>query len=163
MPNWYYVAVSFLYNASLAIWLGGALMLGAVAAPAIFETSESRSRAGATFGEILRRFSIVRVAALVVIILSAATKFFVWESNLTPLSGAALWLAVRWLAIVAMAAILLYELFYLRRVMDQRRAKMSEAHEEGERARFEFQRLHHRAESLMKGAIVASAVALLLN
>ena len=50
---------------ALAVWFGGLLVLGAVAAPAIFDVvdarqlGDGRAFAGALFGEMLRRFHLV--------------------------------------------------------------------------------------------------------
>ncbi len=53
---------------ALAVWIGGLLALGAVAAPAIFDVVAARgvpagsALAGAIFGDVLRRFQIVSYA-----------------------------------------------------------------------------------------------------
>ncbi len=53
---------------SLAIWVGGSVLV-VLAAPVVFGQIASRDRAGALFGEILRRFEIVKqVLSLVVVI-----------------------------------------------------------------------------------------------
>jgi hypothetical protein len=64
---------------AVAVWLGGLLALGAVAAPAIFQViaerqiPDARVLSGAVFGEILRRFHLVGYAcgALIVVVLFA--------------------------------------------------------------------------------------------
>ena len=53
MPNWAYLLVTLVYNLSLAIWIGGTVALGALAAPTLFARLESRSKAGEVFGAIL--------------------------------------------------------------------------------------------------------------
>lgn len=59
----------FLYVALLALWLGGAVALGGLAAPATFEVLQQeypdtgRSLAGRVFGETLRRFHLASYAA----------------------------------------------------------------------------------------------------
>lgn len=50
---------SQLIRFSLALWVGGT-MLVVLAAPVVFGEIPSRDRAGAVFGEILRRFEIVK-------------------------------------------------------------------------------------------------------
>src|SRR5215207_7691746 len=53
----------------IAIWVGGLLTLGAIAAPSIFavlaqtQPDHGRGLAGALFGEILRRFHLLSYAA----------------------------------------------------------------------------------------------------
>ena len=67
-------ALRFAALVAAAIWTGGLLALGAVAAPSIFDTigargvSEGRVLAGAIFGETLRRFHLVSYGCGVVIL-----------------------------------------------------------------------------------------------
>jgi Domain of unknown function (DUF4149) len=70
------------YAALLAIaaWIGGLLVLGAIAAPAIFDVTalrqipDSRVLAGAIFGEIFRRFHLVSYACGAVLVLSLCIR-----------------------------------------------------------------------------------------
>ena len=50
---------SLLIRFALALWVGGTLLV-VIAAPVVFGEIPSRDRAGAVFGEILRRFEIVK-------------------------------------------------------------------------------------------------------
>jgi len=65
---------------AIAVWIGGLLALGAIAAPAIFEVvagrgvPDSRVLAGAIFGDILRRFHVLAYACGAVILLSLMTR-----------------------------------------------------------------------------------------
>jgi hypothetical protein len=58
-------ALRFAGLLALAVWFGGLLVLGTVAAPAIFDVvdarqlADGRAFAGALFGEVLRRFHLV--------------------------------------------------------------------------------------------------------
>jgi len=58
-------ALRFAGLLALAVWFGGLLVLGAVAAPAIFDVvdarqlADGRAFAGTLFGEVLRRFHLV--------------------------------------------------------------------------------------------------------
>lgn len=53
---------------ALALWVGGSVLV-ILAAPVVFREIASRDRAGAVFGEILRRFEIVKqVLSLVLVI-----------------------------------------------------------------------------------------------
>lgn len=60
---------------AIAVWIGGLLALGAIAAPAIFEVialrlgPDSRLLSGAVFGEILKRFHPVTYGCGAVILL----------------------------------------------------------------------------------------------
>lgn len=152
MPNWAYLLVTFLYNLSLAVWIGGTIVLGALAAPTLFAQLESRSKAGQIFGSILRRFARLRLAALVVTIGAAAVKFVSWESGGSSQYG--VWVGLRWAAIVGMAAAVLYEILFLERAVARHRDDPEGA---------AFQRLHRRAEVVMSGSVAAAVVALLIN
>ena len=64
---------------ALAVWVGGLVALGAVAAPAMFDVLggdgvEGRLRAASTFGEALRRFHTVAYACAGVLIASLLTR-----------------------------------------------------------------------------------------
>ena len=53
---------------ALALWVGGSVLV-VIAAPVVFREVSSRDRAGATFGEILHRFEIVKqVLSLVLVV-----------------------------------------------------------------------------------------------
>jgi hypothetical protein len=66
-------ALRYLAVAAAAVWAGGLLALGAVAAPSIFDViaargvADGRVVAGAVFGEVLRRFHLVTYLCGVVI------------------------------------------------------------------------------------------------
>jgi hypothetical protein len=64
---------------ALAVWVGGLVALGVVVAPAAFDVlgaagSEGRLRAGAVFGEVLRRFHLVAYACGGVLLASLASR-----------------------------------------------------------------------------------------
>jgi hypothetical protein len=65
---------------AIAVWVGGLLVLGTIAAPAIFEVVASRGVAdgrllsGAIFGEILQRFHLVAYGCGAVLLLSLFTR-----------------------------------------------------------------------------------------
>lgn len=155
MPNWLYIVTHTFYLLGLAVWIGGGVILGALVAPALFR-SLPRHQAGSIFGPILRRFSRLRLAAVVVMIVTAAIKHLVWETHaISP------WIAIRWLALAMMAAIVLYELFGLERAMEATRPGPDATEDDPRRAR--FMRLHKRSESLMKAGLASAVVALLLS
>jgi hypothetical protein len=65
---------------AIAVWIGGLLALGTIAAPAIFEVvalrhgPEGRMLSGAIFGEVLRRFDVVSYACGAVILAALAVR-----------------------------------------------------------------------------------------
>ena len=139
MPNWAYLLVTLVYNLALAVWIGGAIALGALAAPTMFGGME-RSKAGELFGAILRKFARLRLAALVFAIAAAGVKYFFWESRAGAQHG--LWVALRWSAMVIMAVAVLYEILYLESALERHRP---------ESAGTTFQKLHRRAEMVLSG------------
>ncbi|HET7216933.1 MAG TPA: DUF4149 domain-containing protein [Vicinamibacterales bacterium] len=65
---------------AIAVWIGGLLALGAIAAPAIFDIvaargiADGRILSGAIFGEALRRFHLVAYGCGVLILLALFTR-----------------------------------------------------------------------------------------
>jgi uncharacterized membrane protein len=143
MPNWFYLVINFLFHLGLAIWIGGAIALGALVAPALFKALP-REQAGAIFGPTLRRFARLRILALALILAGAAAKYFVWERH-----AATPWIALRWAGIAFLAFAVAYEVGYLERAMAARDAA--------------FATLHRRAEVLMKSSLAAALIALFFS
>lgn len=154
MPNWAYLIVTLFYTVGLAVWIGGAVALGALVAPRLFRTLP-RPQAGEIFGSILRIFARVRLVALAAVIGAAAVKFMAWENGAAQ-SVVRTWMLIRWLAIGLMAFAVLYEIFFLEGAIAASRAEEGGP---GER----FKRLHRRAEMMMKLSMVAALIALFLN
>ena len=157
MPNWFYLFVNFLYQIGLAIWIGGSVALGGLAAPVLFR-SLPRHQAGAIFGPVLRRFSRLRVMAILFIIGGAAVKYLVWETH-----AATPWIALRWTAIAYLAVAVFYEIFILEPGMEARRADLTPEMAADDPRRQPFARLHRRAEVLMKTSLAAASVALFFS
>ncbi len=152
MPNWLYLVTSSFYLLGLSLWIGGAVALGALAAPTIFRLVEPRSKAGETFGAILRKFSRLRLAAVVVIVGTAMLRYVLWERNAGQYNR---WIAVRWAAITFLAASVLIEIFYLEPAISSALATAD--------GRPRFERLHRAAEGLMKVGLIAAVVALFFH
>ncbi|MEO6214295.1 MAG: DUF4149 domain-containing protein [Vicinamibacterales bacterium] len=74
------LALRFAASVAIALWMGGLLALGAIAAPSIFDVIAARSvpdgrvLAGAVFGEALSRFQPFAYGAAAVVILSLVTR-----------------------------------------------------------------------------------------
>jgi Domain of unknown function (DUF4149) len=156
MPNWLHLVTNLAYHLGLALWIGGAVVLGALVAPALFRTLP-RHEAGAIFGPTLRRFARLRIGALVVVLAAAAIKHAVWERT------GSVWIGVRWAALGFMAAAVLYEVASLERALEARRVHLTPEMAEEHPERKAFQSLHKRAEALMKASVVAALVAMLLS
>jgi hypothetical protein len=155
LPNWLYLIFQFLYDVGLALWIGGALVLGAAAAPVLFKTLP-RPQAGAIFGVILGRFARIQAIALLMIVIGAAARFLIWERH-----AATLWLVGRWGAIVLLACALLGQIA----IQKKMRVIGSDLGPETEDnpVRVRFQHLHTRAEGLMKASVIAAFVALFFS
>jgi hypothetical protein len=156
MPNWPHLFTNLIYHLGLALWIGGAIALGALAAPQLFRALP-RQQAGSIFGPTLRRFARLRVGALVATIVAAGVKYAVWERN------ANLWIALRWAALLFMAAAVLYEIAHLERALEARRVHLTPEMGEDDPQRREFNTLHKRAEGLLKASVLAAVLAMLLS
>lgn len=157
MPNWSYILINALYHLGLALWIGGAVALGALAAPMLFR-SLPRHQAGAIFGPMLRRFARLRVLALVLVVAGAGCKFLFYESH-----AATIWIAARWLAVAFLALELVYELGYQERAMERLRQQLGPEVAGDDPKRVAFGRLHKRAEALLRASVVAALLALVLS
>jgi hypothetical protein len=157
MPNWSYILINALYHLGLALWIGGAVALGALAAPILFR-SLPRHQAGAIFGPTLRRFARLRVLALLLIVAGAGGKYLFYESH-----AAIVWIALRWVAIAFLAIELVYELGYQERAMERLRQQLGPEVAEDDPRRAAFGRLHKRAEGLLRASVFAALLALVLS
>ena len=139
------MTVSFAYHLALALWIGGAIALGALTAPELFRRLQ-RADAGAIFGTILRRFSRVRLGAIVVALAAAGVKHLEWERHTS-----SPWIAARWAFLALLAAIVLYEIGFLEPAI-ARTPTATPA----------FKGLHSRSEGLMKLSLAAALAAVFL-
>jgi hypothetical protein len=140
----------------LAVWVGGTVLAG-LAAPVIFREAGSRDRAGAIFGEILRRFeAVAHVLSLVLVVSVFATL----EAGVRP-AGAGLVAAI---AIFVAIASNVYVAMVLRPRMGYFRMKVGsfDAAAPDDPWRRRFDRLHRRATRVMLLGALAAAVALVL-
>lgn len=155
MPNFLALVLSFAYHLSLAIWIGGAVALGALTAPELFRQLP-RPQAGGIFGPILRRFARLRLGAVIVAIAAAAARHFMWETHV-----ANSWMALRWAALFVLAAVVTYEIAGLEPAM-QRHRSLIRSEEASDPNRLAFMALHKRSEALMKLSLAAALVAMFL-
>ncbi len=157
MPNWTFILINALYHLGLALWIGGAIALGALAAPVLFRALP-RAQAGGLFGPILRRFARLRVLALLLIVVGEGAKFLVYETH-----AATVWITLRWAAIAFLALELVYEIGYQERIMERLRQEMGPDAAADDPRRLAFGRLHQRAERLIRVSILAALLALVLS
>jgi hypothetical protein len=156
MPNWPHLFTNLVYHLGLAIWIGGAVALGGLVAPALFRALP-RAEAGGIFGTALGRFARLRLGGLVATIAAAGVKHALWERTAT------VWISLRWGALGLLAAAVLYEIAFLEPAMAARRARLSPDLAEEHPDRRAFNVLHKRSEALMKASLVAALLAMLLS
>ncbi len=157
MPNFLFLLLSFAYHLALAIWIGGAIALGALTAPELFRQMP-RQQAGGIVGPILRRFARLRLAALVVAIIAAATRHMLWETH-----TASPWIAIRWAALFLLAARVAYEIAALEPAMQRHRSLIRPEGGEADPNRLVFMVLHRRSEAMMKLSLLVALLALFLS
>ncbi len=74
------LALRYVALLALVVWIGGLVVLGAIAAPVAFDVAaarqlaEARLVAGALFGEMLRRFTLVSYGAAIILLLTLITR-----------------------------------------------------------------------------------------
>lgn len=157
MPNLLYLLTNIVYLLGLAFWIGGTIVLGAFVAPLLFRRL-ARHEAGAIFGDVLRRFRRARLAAVAAVIVAAAIKHFAWETH-----ASSVWIVMRWLAIGFMTVAVVYETNTLEGAIERARDDMRPGMSDDDPPRAAFNRLHRRAERLMKASLLAAVVALFLS
>jgi uncharacterized membrane protein len=145
-------ALRFVSLVALAVWLGGMIAIGGVAAPAAFAVLDA-TRAATLVGEILRRFHLVSYGAAAVVLLSLTAMALVGPRP--RLLGARLATAGAMLA-----AMLIAGLWADRRIAEMRReigVPVASLPEDDDR-RAAFGRLHGVSTLLMLAATMGGVV-----
>ena len=101
MPNWTYLILHFLHTASLGVWIGGTVAVGAVAAPVVFRKASSRQEAGRIMAAVFRRFDRV-VMGCIVLLLTTSPLLVTLFGRLSP------WYAIEYVCIAMMSASAIY-------------------------------------------------------
>ena len=145
---------SQLIRFSLAIWVGGSVLV-AMSAPVVFRTVTSRDQAGAAFGEILRRFEILKQLLSLVLVIGV----FVELERGGGLAGPAV---VSGIGIFVAVATNVYLAMVMRPRMNYFRMKVGSFDEAGadDPWRKKFDRLHSRSTRVFMLGALAAAVAL---
>ena len=157
----YFEILQFLYHLSLAVLVGGALVLGAAAAPAIFRTVRSRGEAGAIFGAILGSWDGLAIVCVVIVVITSILKAAAFEITGAP----ELRLIARWVALVVMSLAVLFSSGWANPVARSIRAQTRDWDDTPATtpARREFERMHRSSTRAMQVAILAGIVAMFLS
>jgi hypothetical protein len=141
---------------SLAFWVGGTLLV-VLAAPVVFAKIASRDLAGAVFGEILRRFEIVKQVLSLALVIGVFAEL---EQGLV-LHGRS---AAGAVAIFVAIATNVYLAMVLRPRMDYFRMKVGsfDAAPADDPFRARFDRLHRRSTRVVVLGWAAAALGLAL-
>lgn len=160
MDTLYFDLLQFAYHLALAVLVGGALVLGSAAAPAIFRTVRSKSEAGTIFGAVLARYEQLAVLAVIVLVITSVLKFAAFE-DLAP--GPRLY--ARWAALAVLIAAVLFGSVWAGPVARAIRARTPDFDDlpNTHAARREFAQLHQAASRAMRLAVLIGLVALFLS
>ena len=161
METIYFDTLQFLYHLALAILVGGAVVLGAAAAPAIFASVPSRGEAGAIFGAVLGRYDGLAILCVVLIVITSVLKAIAFEVVGLPETR----LILRWLALIVLCGASLYSSAWANPVARATRAQTPGWDDLRDDApmRREFQSLHRSSRRAMTVAVVAGIVAMFLS
>jgi hypothetical protein len=140
----------------LALWVGGTLVV-VLAAPVVFRQVSSRDLAGAVFGEILRRFEVVKQALSLGLVIGVFVTLERGEKLAGPAIVAAMGIFVAIATNVYLAMVLRPRMKYFRMKVESFDAA---APDDPWKARFD--RLHRRATRVLVLGWLAAAVGLLL-
>ena len=157
----YFDTLQFVYHLALAILVGGALVLGSAAAPAIFASVRSRGEAGAIFGAVLGRYDGLAILCVVLVVVTSVLKASAFEVTGAPETR----LVIRWLALLVLCGATLYSSVWASPVARSIRAGTPGWDDLRDDApmRREFASLHRSSRRAMTVAILAGIVALFLS
>jgi uncharacterized membrane protein len=157
----YFDTLQFVYHLALAILVGGALVLGVAAAPAIFTSVRSRGEAGAIFGAVLGRYDGLAILCVVLIVVTSVLKATAFEVTGVPETR----LIVRWVALLILCGATLYSSAWTNPVARSIKAQAPGWDDLREDAplRREFASLHRSSRRAMTVAIFAGIVAMFLS
>ena len=157
----YFDTLQFVFHLALAILVGGALVLGAAAAPAIFASVRSRGEAGAIFGAVLGRYDGLAILCVALIVVTSVLKATAFEVTGAPETR----LIVRWIALLILCGATLYSSAWANPVARSIKAQTPGWDDLRDDApmRREFASLHQSSRRAMTVAILAGIVALFLS
>jgi hypothetical protein len=152
LPNVPYLIASFVHLLGLTVWLGGIVVLGAVAAPVLFRRLPP-AEAGALFGPMLAIFEKVSLGAAVATVLGAFAKGMIGRQNPN------LWVIARDVALALMVGLLLAANLWLHPAIRTLQVGLPAA--QNDPARIRFGKLHKLSERVMSAQLFLGLVVLL--
>lgn len=75
-----YQIVNFFYHLSLITWLGGIITISFLVAPTVFGALPSRNEAGNVMTQIFRKFQVLVLVSMVILLISSMIKLRIWEN-----------------------------------------------------------------------------------
>ncbi|MFQ5560418.1 MAG: DUF4149 domain-containing protein [Nitrospinota bacterium] len=157
MPNLTFMTVQFFHLTALALWVGGIVGIGIVAAPSIFKLSASRTLAGEIVGNILEKFGKLTLACMVVLAITSLIKYSLWETK-NP------WILTRYGVLLLMAAATIFSNFVVSPKMAAIKEKLGsfDTTQKEDPLRVSFNNYHKVSSSLMLLSLACGLLALFL-
>ncbi|HYX21545.1 MAG TPA: DUF4149 domain-containing protein [Thermoanaerobaculia bacterium] len=141
---------------ALAVWVGGSVLV-VLAAPVVFGRIGSRDRAGAVFGEILRRFEIVKQVLSLVLVIAVFVTLERGGRLAGSVTAAAVGIFVAIATNVYLAMVLRPRMRYF-----QMKVGSFDAAAPDDPWKARFDRLHRRSSRIFSVGALAAAVGLAL-
>lgn len=159
MDSLYFDLLKVGFHLGLAVLVGGSLVLGSAAAPAIFRTVGSRAQAGTVFGEVLSRFDGLAIASLLIVIATTVLRAVSFEPDPD------LRIVLRWVFLALLGTSVLYASAYAGPVARSIRRQTPGFDDlpAGHVARREFATLHTRSRRAMTATALFGVVVLFLS
>ena len=156
----YFDVLQLVYHLSLALIIGGAIVLGSAVAPAVFKAARTRGEGGLLFGAIVGRYDQLALFGIFGLVVTTILRFFAFED--TDIGWR---LIARWTALAVVALAVLYGSAWSDPVARTQRAQTRDFDElpETAPARVEFAKLHRSSKRAMQLVIVAGLAAMFLS
>ena len=148
------------YHIGLAVLVGGGLVVGSAAAPAIFRAVRSRGEAANVFAGVLARYDGLAILALLVVALTTVLRAVAFEEDPGDLR-----IATRWVALAHMGATTLYGSVWanpVARAIRRQTPGFDDLPETDPRRR-EFAALHERSRRALSAVVLFGLVAIFLS
>jgi len=148
------------YHIGLAVLVGGGLVVGSAAAPAIFRAVRSRGEAANVFASVLARYDGLAILALLVVALTTVLRAVAFDEDAGDLR-----IATRWVALALMGAATLYGSAWADPVARSIRRQTPGFDDlpDADVRRREFRSLHERSRRALSAVVLFGAIAILLS